>query len=287
MEGVWTKTLEKVQTGSLVGPAEVPSRYPLSRRFGIKQGQKVRCIDDFSRSSVNACVQTVESPKPQTLGVFAALCVLMMSSCNPTDSWIGRTYDLVGAYRQCPVRPSSTRFAHIVVQRPSAGGLAVFRMHALPFGAVRSVHSFLRLAASLWYILVKEFMVPTTSYFDDFVTLATTGEAPALTACIHMVLKMLGWDFAGTGVQLDVSHLSRGLVTVSNTDGRRCELVQALSDILESGKPGRKDALKLRGRLQFAAGQVFGRIGKATLSIVTAHGSATGLSWLCRCRSSC
>ena len=85
------------------------------------------------------------------------------------------------------------------------------------------------------------------NFFDDFVTLATTGEAPALTACIHMVLKMLGWDFAGTGpkapefstlfqalgVQLDVSRLSRGLVPDSNTDGRRCELVQALSDILE------------------------------------------------------
>ena len=114
-------------------------------------------------------------------------------------------------------------------------------MRAFPFGA------FLRVAASLWYILVQEFMVPTANYFDDFVTLATTGEAPALTACIHMVLKMLGWDFAGTGpkapefstlfqalgVQLDVSRLSRGLVPDSNTDGRRCELVQALSDILE------------------------------------------------------
>ena len=95
-------------------------------------------------------------------------------------------------------------------------------MRAFPFGA------FLRVAASLWYILVQEFMVPTANYFDDFVTLATTGEAPALTACIHMVLKMLGWDFAGTGpkapvscavpslgVQLDVSRLSRALLQLA------------------------------------------------------------------------
>ena len=37
LEEVWTKTLEEVQTGSLVGPldlAEFPSSYPLSRRFG-------------------------------------------------------------------------------------------------------------------------------------------------------------------------------------------------------------------------------------------------------------
>ena len=51
LDEVWTKTMEEVQAGSLVGPlnlSEVPDNYPLSRRFGIKQGLKVRCIDDFS-----------------------------------------------------------------------------------------------------------------------------------------------------------------------------------------------------------------------------------------------
>ena len=40
---------------ALVGPiplADILDDVPLSRRFGIKQGAKVRCIDDFSRSSV-------------------------------------------------------------------------------------------------------------------------------------------------------------------------------------------------------------------------------------------
>ena len=52
LEEVWTKTLEEVESGVLVGPFslnEVPDRYPLSRRFGIAQGAKIRCIDDFSR----------------------------------------------------------------------------------------------------------------------------------------------------------------------------------------------------------------------------------------------
>ena len=44
-------------------PQQIPSHYPLSRRFGVVQGEKTRCMDDFSRSHVNACVQ---APKPQS-----------------------------------------------------------------------------------------------------------------------------------------------------------------------------------------------------------------------------
>ena len=213
--------------------------------------------------------------------VFAALCVHVMSTCGSTEDWLGRTYDLVGAYRQCAVRPSSKSFAHIMVQHPGTKNVSAFRMRALPFGAVRSVHSFLRVATSIWFVMVKEFLVLTTNYFDDFVTLGTRTEASALTACIHMVFKLLRWDFAGTGpkapefstlfqaldAQLDVSRLSKGLVLVSNTDGRRCELVEGA--ILAAGKLPKRDAL--RGRLQFAAGEVFGRIARSALAIITGH----------------
>ena len=79
---VWQKTLQEVETGALVGPIpldQVPPEYPLSRRFGIRRGARVRCIDDFSRSSVNSSVQSCESPKSHTLDVFAALCVRLIS----------------------------------------------------------------------------------------------------------------------------------------------------------------------------------------------------------------
>ena len=57
--------------------------------------------------------------------------------------------------------------SHIMVQHPSSGEIAAFRMRELPFGAVRSVHAFLRVAPSLWYLLVKEFLVLTTNYFTS------------------------------------------------------------------------------------------------------------------------
>ena len=71
---------------------DVPADCPLSRRFGIQQGQKVRCIDDFSRSSVHKSVQTCESPKPHTIDVFAAMCVHLMSMLFGDvlqASWLG------------------------------------------------------------------------------------------------------------------------------------------------------------------------------------------------------
>ena len=287
-EEVWRKTMDEVDAGTLVGPlslSDVPPDHPLSKRFGIMQGQKVGCIDDFSRSSVNSCVQSCESPKPHTLDVFGALCVMMMSTVAKTGAWKGRTFDLVGAYRQCAVRPSSRKYAHIAVQHPSTLEVFAFRMKALPFGAIRSVHSFLRVSFSLWFLLVTEFMVLATNYFDDYVVLASDDETASLTSCIHMFFNLVGWDFAevgnkapdfsclfqALGVVVDVTSMHKGLATVGNTDSRRSELVHVLNSVLEKGALARHEALRLRGRLQFAAGNLFGRVAKSALSIITMH----------------
>ena len=69
---VWDKTIDEVNKGWLKGPLNpngVPDHCPLSRRFGVVQGPKVRCVDDYTRSSVNLAVQVAESPKPQTIDV--------------------------------------------------------------------------------------------------------------------------------------------------------------------------------------------------------------------------
>ena len=45
----------------------IPDHIPLSKRFGVRQGQKTRCVDDSSASQVS------ESPKPHTLDVVVCL----------------------------------------------------------------------------------------------------------------------------------------------------------------------------------------------------------------------
>ena len=145
---VWSKTLEEVDKGWLLGrfdPQQIPSHYPLSRRFRVVQCEKTRCVDDFSRSHVNACVQVTDAPKPHTIDVLASL----LTTSNDSDSWCVRALDLKDAYRQCAVATSSFAFSHNVVKEPSTGTPKVFKMLALlalPFGSIESVHPFLRIA---------------------------------------------------------------------------------------------------------------------------------------------
>ena len=126
--------------------------------------------------------------------------------------------------------------------------------------------------------------------FDDFITLGHDTEAASLTACIHMFFKLVGWAFAqegpkapdfsqlftALGVTINVSRLNEGLGTVGNADHRREELLQTLDNILTAKRLSKAEALKLRGRLQFAAGNLFGRVAKAALAAVSAHAYGTG-----------
>ena len=145
LKSVWSQTMDETETGALVGPItlqEIDPATPLSRRFGIRQGGKIRCVDDFSRSGVNVCCSTSESPKPHTVDVIEALC-MSLSAVSSDTPWVARSFDLKQAYRQCAVHPESEEFAHIVVYCPETRQNMVFKMRALPFGSVKSVHAFL------------------------------------------------------------------------------------------------------------------------------------------------
>ena len=96
--------LETVRSGLVVlrcpGRAHVIGRLNVSclrsRSLGIQQGSKVHSIDDFSRTSVNSSVQTCESPKTDSVDVFASLCVqLMMNLVTLEDGSAGPLIYLV------------------------------------------------------------------------------------------------------------------------------------------------------------------------------------------------
>ena len=158
-------------------------------------------------------------------------------------------------------------------------------MCALPFGAPRSAYAFLGTSYSLWFLLVKEFLILATNYFDDFVVLAEEVEMKAVAACVNMFFNLVGWDFAETrskapelaelfqalGVMINVSALHTGLVTVGNTDSPRQELLHILQAVVAAGRLSRHDALKLRGCLQFAAGNMCRRVARSFLAIITQH----------------
>ena len=85
-----------------------------------------------------------------------------------------------------PVKPTSKQYAYIIVQQPDTLELMGFRIKALRFGSVRSVHGFLHIVHRLWYVLVKEFKVLLTNYFDDFVAASPTSECSSTISCLHV-----------------------------------------------------------------------------------------------------
>ena len=42
------------------------------------------------------------SPKPHTIDVFAAMCVHLMLVLSGDETWVGRTFDLVGGRGSAP-----------------------------------------------------------------------------------------------------------------------------------------------------------------------------------------
>ena len=119
----------------LRGPFEISSideTVPLSRRFGVKQSGKIRCVDDFSLFGINAASQPLESPKPHTLDVICSMMVEVMCRGPRLSPWVARSFDLKSAYRQCGVHPSSRQFSFIAVGQRRSRSLKACRLKALP-----------------------------------------------------------------------------------------------------------------------------------------------------------
>ena len=125
-----------------------------------------------------------------------------------------------------------------------------------------------------------------SAYFDDFLCLARESEAKHVDFCVSSIFSLLGWKvsthklppFASIckvlGVQLDLRQSGDSLCLISNTTERVEELIQDIANILSAGALPRVEGERLRGRLQFASTQVFGRKLKWLLKVLSNHVTA-------------
>lgn len=93
------KTLEELSDKWLSGPIalnDLPAEAVVNRRFGIRQGAKIRLIDDFSGSGVNSYPQTSASPFLHTLDFVAAV-LRKLNGLDCKRKWLGKTFDLAAA----------------------------------------------------------------------------------------------------------------------------------------------------------------------------------------------
>ena len=79
---LYQKTLDEVDKGWLRGPLEwsdLESNAVVSKRFGLQQGEKLRPIDDYSMSSVNATVTAKDQATADNVDVICAMLLQLMA----------------------------------------------------------------------------------------------------------------------------------------------------------------------------------------------------------------
>ena len=66
-------------------------------------------------------------------------------------------------------------------------------MHSMPFGAVASVHAFVRCSEALKFLTRRRLLLATTSYFDDFTVLTWQSAAQHTTLVVEAFFQQMGW----------------------------------------------------------------------------------------------
>ena len=91
-----------------------------------------------------------------------------------------------------------------------------------------------------------------------------------MCVCVCVCVPFSG-SCAALGVVFDLRESSRFICKIANTEKRVAELSEAIRSVVASGVLQKLDAQKLRGRMQFAEGQLFGRTGRRCIRVLRAH----------------
>ena len=297
-EEVWSLTQEELERGwAWLDDACEAEQHLLAKRFGLKQGEKTRLIDDCSIGGFNSTCGSSEKLKIHAIDEMAAYIAWCLTNIgdDSMNAVLGKTYDLKNAYKQYGIDAHDRSLLRIAVWDPHSSRVRFLGLNALPFGAIGSVGSFLRIAMATWYIGVVGLRLCWTSFFDDFTLLSKKVCAESASIAAEGLFTLLGIDYAregkkavpwstqvkALGVVIDLSpenasHDPMGrFVTVGHTATRVTELDNMLGAILKAGRLSRKEAERLRGRMQWFECFASGRIAQQallTLSGMTSTG---------------
>ena len=278
-------TQDELRRGWLRGPFSVDEldvmfekKWLCGRRFAIRQGadgDKVRLIDDFSISKVNAATCADEKIALQHVDALLAAARHWFRISETPLHLRGKCVDLESAYRQLAINPIHRRFAVISIWNHCTGGIQLYLINALPFGAVSSVYGFLRASSALQLILCRLFAVPMTIYFDDLTLLAIDEEADHVDHIVSSVLSLLGWKtssnpkkqhpfekvFHMLGVNVDLTSAPDGYIRVGNKPTRVEDVGHLIEAHLQKGTISGSEASSLRGKIAYMDAQHFARLG--------------------------
>ena len=304
--------------GWLEGPFSVdevaekfgPNWLPV-RRFGVKQKDKTRPIDDFRENTLNQTFGSVEKPELRTMDhVLWALAVLAqyltfhehmcfkLSDGSTLDGDVHEEWkklkptfkttcvDLQSAYKQLAVHPDEHHRTVVTLWDTEKQKPACFISKVLPFGASASVHHFLRVSAFL-HSAGLHMGLCWAAYFDDYALLThECHEKSSLHAALEM-LDIFGFlyskdklaDFSDCtellGVELNLRSVHSGHIKVQNKQSRIEETVKFLNDMINEQCITVDQMPSKLGKLQYAETQLWGRAGRLALADIR-HAATSG-----------
>jgi hypothetical protein len=268
LEATWAETQEELARGWIFEHGEDSLEGKVvAMRFGLRQGQKIRVIDDCSICCLNATVGLWEKLQVHSIDILANMLQLAMRA-GPKGALPqarGRTYDLKSAYRQFGMSEESRRVLRFAVNGVDGSGPHYYGMNTLPFGAVSSVASFLRLRLSIWFIGFAALRLLWTNFYDDFSLVSASRLENSAAWAAENLFDLLGVVYAKEGkkflpfstafqtlgVRVDLEHMQEGTVSIGHTDSRKEELLADIASILAAGRLSSKEAERLRGRTIF------------------------------------
>lgn len=288
-----------------------PEGFVVSRRFGLKQAGKIRSIDDFSESLVNSAISTFEQIELMGVDDFVAVVKLVAESISttgdvsiklqdqtflkgrlppgiaPADAkrWLGKTFDLKSAYKQLASRSKDSWATVTAVFCPVDGLPRFFIQSSLPFGAVGSVMGFNRGSRALWAAMSHWLKITTTVFYDDFPVLEPQATSLACDISVRAFFVLMGWTislepkknkpfsttFDMLGVTMDLTNLSSDLLCVENKKERVISVSELIDHALSLPKCPAPLTAEIKGKCQFAANQMFGRVATGPLHQMSVH----------------
>ena len=274
-EVTWEETEKELAEGWMELDQGQGERAAWAMRFGLKQKEKVRVIDDFSIAGVNQTAGMREKLKIFGIDDIAALIAHSLDSVGAQvhPKLLGKTIDLKSAYKQFGVCSEDRERIRVATSRPTSSELVLLLVNSLPFGATGSVAAFLRISMFLWYIGVAGLRLAWISFYDDYTLLSRPDCAENTAWCAECLFDMLGVLFAregkkatsfdhtfnALGVVFDLKSIAERVVFIGHTESRRMELAETLRDLLKEKNYSAKAIERLRGRLLWFENFVCGR----------------------------
>ena len=279
--GAWEETMKEIQQGWLWEASDVDiNRCAVAKRFGIRQGPKIRVIDDCSCCGLNGCVGLREKFRLQSIDQLASMIAHSFNiKCKDHPRMLGRTYDLKSAYKQFPLSAFDRQLLRIAVNSPDRSGPKLMGANVLPFGAVGSVAAFLRVSVAVWYIGLRRLSIYWSAFYDDFSVITSASLSNSTAWSCESLFKLLGLKFAEDGskcqpfsssfkmlgVMVNLEGSEQGSITIGHTAERSAELAECLESHLTSGHISSKEAERLRGRMIFFERFSFGRVASSAV----------------------